>query len=181
MTPDTQDRIDSSIEKFQNVLMLLNNRQAEMEQRLASMARMTLISFFVVVVSISFLVIILSAQVPQMAEAIRTMNAYFGNISDDMYAMRHSMRLMTENVDSMPGMVTNIDGIHGDVGTMSADITVMTSHISAIDNSLGQLTVNVGDMGQSFRIMDQSVLQMTRDVNHMSKPMRMFNDLNPFR
>jgi uncharacterized protein YoxC len=181
MNPETQDRIDTSIEKLQNVLGLLSQQQAAVEIRLALVSRMALIAFFVVVVSISFLVIILSTQVPQMAVAIDTMNRYFGDISDDMYAMRRSMRMMTENVDSMPGMVTSIDGIHGDVDIMTGDITVMTGHMSAIDNNLGQLTVHVGDMGQSFRIMDRTVLQMTRDVNHMSKPMRMFNQMNPFR
>jgi uncharacterized protein YoxC len=181
MNPEIEERIDTSVKKLQTVLGLLNDQQAAVERRLALVSRMALIAFFIVVASISFLVIILSTQVPQMAVAIDTMNRYFGDISDDMYTMRRSMRMMTENVDSMPGMVASIDSIHSDVDLMSGDVSLMTGHMSAIDGSLGQLTLHVGDMGQSFRIMDQSVLQMTRDVNQMSKPMRIFNQINPFR
>jgi hypothetical protein len=29
--------------------------------------------------------------------------------------------------------------------------------------------------------MDDSVMRLMQDVNHMSKPMRFFNQMNPFR
>lgn len=81
----------------------------------------------------------------------------------------------------MPQMLRNIDQINASVERISTDVASMNVSVAAITGNLDQVTVGVVDMRHSFQIMDDSVTRMTHDVRHMSKPMQMFNWMNPFR
>jgi len=53
-------------------------------------------------------------------------------------------------------------------------------HMIALDQGVGRLSHHVGDMRESFRVMDGNMGVLAHDVQHMSRPMRLFNQFNPF-
>jgi methyl-accepting chemotaxis protein len=176
-----QERIDEAIDRLQRVIRLLGERQEFLDRRISVLSRLALFDLFAVVLTISLLVIILAVQAPELRNAVATMNIHFGVMSDDMYSIRRSMARMTEDVASLPGIIAQVDNIHGSVGQMSGSIGTMTGRVATMNTNLGLMNLQVNDMSLSFAVMDDSLMRMMQDVNHMSKPMRFFNQMNPFR
>lgn len=174
-------RIDEAIDRLQRVIRLLGERQEFLDRRISALSRLALFDLFAVVLTISLLVIILSVQAPELRNAVATMNIHFGAMSDDMYSIRRSMARMTEDVAGLPGIIAQIDHIQGNVGHMSGSIGTMTERVATMNTNLGHMTLQVNDMSLSFAVMDDSLMRMRQDVDHMSKPMRFFNQMNPFR
>lgn len=174
-------RIDEAIDRLQHVIQLLGERQEFLDRRISALSRLALFDLFAVVLSISLLVIILSVQAPELRTAVATMNLHFGAMSDDMYNIRRSMARMTEDVSALPGIIREVDSIQGSVGQMSNRIGTMSTRVGTMNTNLGLMTQQVNDMSLSFAVMDDTVMRMMQDVNHLSKPMRMFNQMNPFR
>lgn len=176
-----EERINEAIDRLQHVIQLLGERQEFLDRRISALSRLALFDLFAVVLSISLLVIILSVQAPELRTAVATMNLHFGALSDDMYNIRRSMARMTEDVTALPGIITEVDHIHGSVGQMSDRIGTMTTRVATMNTNLGLMNQQVNDMSLSFAVMDDTVMRMMQDVNHLSKPMRLFNQMNPFR
>lgn len=173
--------LDQALDGFARVLEMMNDRQAELEQGFARWRQLALISFALLVGSLSLMVVLLSQQLPAVTVTIDTMNRHFTSITDDMGFMRRSMAAMDQYVQAMPTMLQHIDDIHADVTAIGGDVGAMNAQVATITQNLDQVTTGVVDMRQSFQIMDASVDRMTHDVKHMSKPMRWFNSINPFR
>jgi uncharacterized protein YoxC len=181
MQPDDDARLDRALERFGALMRQVDERQTRMENRITGLFALSLVAFVIVVVSLSFLTIILSRQVPSMTAAIAEMNTRFADIADDMVAMERSVARMRADVDTLPRVVWHMDGIHGSVAFMSNDVASMAGDLGTLDDTVIGLSASVHDMRQSFEFMQQNVGRMGTDVNHLSQPMRMFNFFNPFR
>jgi methyl-accepting chemotaxis protein len=176
-----EERIDEAIDRLQRVIALIGEQQAFTERRISALSRFALFDLFVVVLSISVLVIILSIQAPELRHAVANMNRQFGTIADDMYSVRRSMSQMTEDVASLPGIIGQVDSIQSNVGHMSGNIGNMNERVATMNANLALMNQQIQDMTLSFAVMDDTVVRMMHDVNHMSKPMRFFNQMNLFR
>jgi hypothetical protein len=181
MQPDNDARLGRALERFAALMHHVDERQTRTENRLTSLFALSLVAFVIVVVSLSFLTIILSRQVPSMTAAIAAMNTRFADIADDMVAMERSVADMRANMDTLPLLVGHLDGIHGSVAFMSNDVASMSGDLGTLDDTVIGLSSSIHDMRQSFQVMEQNVGRMGTDVNHLSQPMRLFNFFNPFR
>ncbi|MGB5734564.1 MAG: hypothetical protein WBM40_08990 [Thiohalocapsa sp.] len=181
MDPRDEDQLDDAIERFARLMGAIESRQSRLESRLSSAQQLVFVAFLIVVASLSFMSILLSQQVPGMTAAITEMNGRFGDIADDMVHMERAVRMMGDDMNSLPTMVSHVDNIHGGVAFMSNDVADMSGHMAQIDNGVGAMEQSMLEMRQSFEIMEQNVARMGQDVNHMSQPMRMFNWMNPLR
>lgn len=181
MNLDDDERLDQAIERFAGILERLHARQDVLEHRLATLYQGVAIAFTVVVASLSFLVIILSQQLPGLTAAIGQMNERFANVAANMARMDRSVAQMQGNMERFPEIVANVDRIHFGVTGLSDDVGAMGATIAAIDLDLGAMAANIGDLRQSFEVMEVNVGLMGRDVNHLSSPARIINQFNPFR
>ncbi len=103
-----------------------------------------------------------------------------GSSPEGMSRIHRSMRVMEENMESMPFIILNVDRIHADMGYLSNDIGIMATTMDHMDDNMGRMTTNMADMRHSFSVMDVTVYGMGRSVNRMSSPMQMFNWIMPF-
>jgi len=181
MSPKDEANLELAIDKLDRVIRALGEHNFQLEQRLATLYRSFFVAFSLLVLSISFLVIILSRQMPDIAHAIATMNAYFTTVSNEMSRVDRSMRIMKQNLGSMPHIITHVDRINGDMTYLSNDVGTMATTMDNMDDNMGRMTVNMADMRNSFEAMDQTVYGMGRSVDQMSKPMHMINWMMPFR
>ncbi len=181
MGPKDEANLELAVEKLNRVIRVLGEQNFHLEQRLATLYRFFFIAFSLLVISLSFLVIILAKQMPQITHAIAKMNGYFATVSNEMSRVDRSMQVMEENMDSMPSIISNVDRIHGDMAYLSSDIGKMSMTMDNMDDNMGWMTTNLADMRHSFGIMDHTVYGMGRSVNQMSTPMRMFNWMIPFQ
>ncbi|MBK1645501.1 hypothetical protein CKO25_12775 [Thiocapsa imhoffii] len=177
----TEDRTDEAIDRLQRVLQGLGEQQIALDRRLTMLSKLALFDLVAVVLSISLLVIVLSLQAPDLRKAVATMNVHIATMSDDLYSIRGSMTRLTDDVGSLSEIIAQVDSIHGDVAQMREHVGTMTLRVTDMNSSLTQVSDQVGDMSLSFGVLDNILMRMMLDVNHMSKPMRFFNQMNPFR
>lgn len=178
---DDEERLDRTIEQFSRLIGGLQSRQSRLEHRIVTLYQIAAGAFAVVVASLSFLVVILSQQVPGMTAAITQMNDRFSAVAADMARMDRTIAKMQENMGHLPEIVANLDRIHLGVATMGDDVATLGETLVTMDQDLGGMTVSIADMRQSFELMEVNVARMGRDVNHLSTPARIMNQFNPFR
>lgn len=176
-----EDHIDEAIDRLQRIIQLMGEQQSALDRRISTLAKLALFDLLIVVVSISLLVVILSVQAPELRQAVASMNLHFAAMSDDLFEIRRSMGRITGDVAVMPRIVGHVDSMHGNVGRMGEQVGTMTERVATMNQSLSRMQTQVGDMALSFQVMDDTILRMTLDVQHLSKPMRFFNQMNPFR
>lgn len=181
MDPRDEERLDEAVARFAALIRAIEQRQSAMESRLSWLYQLTFIAFIVVVASISFLTIILSQQMPDITAALTAMNGDFVQVADDMDRMERSVRRMAEDVHQLPAIIAEVDRMHTSTGFMAADIDSLALLFADMDEAVAAMEGGVADMRQSFEVMQVNVGRMGVDVNQMSKPMRMFNWMNPFR
>ncbi|MFE8034534.1 hypothetical protein [Thiohalocapsa marina] len=177
----TDDHLDEVIDRLHRVVQLLGERQALTDRRVSQLSTLALFDLFAVVLSISLLVVVLSVQAPELRAAVATMNRHFGDIADDMFSIRRSLSNMTDDVASLSAIVAQVDGMQGHVGSMGDNVGNMTGRVQDMNATLGLMTAQVDDLSLSLTVMDAHILRMMQDMHHMSRPMRMFNQMNPFR
>ena len=177
---DDDKRLNESLEKLDRILRRMEKRQAKVEQRVVDLYQTAFIALAVIVISIALLVVILSRQLPSMTSTIVAMNAHFTNVADDMARMDGTIQKMHRGMDSLPVIITHVDRVHGDVGSMIHDIDMVGDSFGYIDHRMVDMSTSVGDMRNSFQHMEYTVDYMGRDINDMSQPMRLFNKMNPF-
>mgnify|MGYP001812692812 CR=1 FL=1 len=181
LTPRDEERLDEAVDRFERIITALETRQSDLEHRLANMVRLAFVAFTLIVASISFLVIILSRQVPEMTEAIGAMNTRFASVANDMARMDRIVANMSGNMNAMPDMVANVDRIGASVAGMTGQVENIAGTLQAIDADVAGMALAVTDMRGSFELTEASLRAMGLDVNRMSGPFRMFNQINPFR
>lgn len=179
MNPEQEELLGQALLKLQRVLATQQERQQRTAQRVSLLYKVSLVSFGVLVLSMSFMIILMATQLPLLTGAINQMNTHFAAITADMEVMRRGMYAMQRNVDSLPLIVQNIDTMYSSTTQMRQDVGTMQQHLAQIRQDMHAMSANVTDMRQSFNVMDNSVTLMQHNVRHMSAPMRMFNSFNP--
>lgn len=178
---DDEERLDRAIERFSRLIEGIQSRQSRLEHRVVSLYQVAAVAFAVVVASLSFMVIILSQQIPRLTAAIADMNDRFASVAFDMAQMDRTVASMQANMGRLPEIVANLDQIHVAVAVMGDDVADLSRTLGTMDLDLGNMSTSIVDMRQSFEVMEVNVGRMGRDVNHLSSPARIFNQLNPFR
>jgi len=176
-----EDRLDEAIARFGRLVRAMEQRQSRTESRLAGLYQLTFTALILVVASIAFLTIILSQQVPEVSAAISTMNRQVARVADDMDRMERTLQGIGRDMGSLPVIMAEIDRMHASVGVMSGDVGAMAGSMTGMDTSVAAMRMSLTDMRHSFEVMEFNVGRMGGDVNQMSKPMRMFNWMNPLR
>jgi uncharacterized protein YoxC len=180
-TLDDNERIDQAIDRLGRLISRLESRQTKLEHRLINLYQTAAIAFAVVVASLSFLLIILSHQVPKMTTAIGEMNTRFERVAIDMARMERTVMQMNDHMAAFPEILANVDHVHAGVAGMGEDVSALAGSLVTMDRDLAVMGTSIADMRQSFEIMEVNVGRMGLDVNQLSTPARIFNQFNPFQ
>jgi methyl-accepting chemotaxis protein len=177
-----RDRLtDRALSHFDAIHSLQTESQERVTRRMDFIYRFVFIGFGLVVAAIFFMVLVLSMQMSHMTQVITIMNTHFSGMNDDMQYMLGAMSRMDGDVSSMMEIVERMDQMNSSVNGMSSDMATIRERMEEMDEEIIQLGASVTRMRDSFGVMNGSMSGMTRDVHHMSRPMQMFNMMNPFR
>jgi len=177
---DQDKMVEEALERFDHIHALHLEGAAALAQRLNFLYRVTFLGLALVLGALFFLVIVISAQMSNMNRVISVLNDHVGEINQDMNRMLGTVARLDTNMRGMEGIVRRMDDINGSVGTIAVDMVEIHEHMTALDQDVGRLSHHVGDMRESFRVMDGNMGMLAHDVQHMSRPMRLFNQFNPF-
>ncbi len=181
LRPEDEEHLDQVMTRFATLLHRVQKQQARIDERLTLLYQIGFIAFGVLVASVSFLSIILSQQVPGVADAIARINHSFAEVANDMVRIEDAVQALGEPLQSMPQIVKEVDHMQHSVSIMADDVTAMTARMQRIDQHVAHLHLTAQDMTQSFIQMDHQVAAMGYEVNRLSQPMRMFNWMTPWR
>lgn len=110
--PSPEQVLGQALLQLQRILLTQQERQQRTARRVSLLYKISLVAFAVLVLSMSFMIILMATQLPLLTSAIDQMNTHFAAITTDMEVMRRGMYAMQHNVDSLPSIVQNMDTIH---------------------------------------------------------------------
>ncbi|MBS3799776.1 MAG: hypothetical protein KGY40_02165 [Thioalkalivibrio sp.] len=177
---DEEKSVEEALERFDRIHSLHLEGAAALAQRLNFLYRVTFLGLALVLGGLFFLVMVISAQMSNMNRVISVVNDHIGEINQEMNQMHGTIARMDTNMRGMNDIVGRMDDIDGSVGNVAGDMVEVRQHMSTLDQDVERLSHHVHDMRESFRMMDGNMGMLANDVQHMSRPMQMFNQMNPF-
>lgn len=177
---DHEKMVEQSLQRFDEINALHAQNAANLAQRLNFLYRIAFLGLALVLGGLFFLILVISMQMSHMNRTIATMTAHFDGMNSDMHLMLMSVARMDGNMLGMVDIVRRMDSINGSVENMADDMLHVRENMLVMDRDVGRLRHQVGDMRESFRVMDGNMGMLTQDIQHLSRPMRLFNQFNPF-
>ena len=130
--------------------------------------------FATLAVSSIYLVIMIyqmAGNMSVMTTHLEDMYGRFGNMSEDMRQITHSVDTMGKSISGITEIAQSMTKINSDVTAMSSSVSGMNESVTAIDNDMVRINVNMHEMTGRLSNMSRSVNSMSYDVNEMAAPM----------
>ncbi len=173
--------IRETLDDFKVGMRLRGEINLRVARRVTLILRLGMVSVALFSLVMLFMLSAFSGQVKEMRGALMTMNNQFSSISQDMARIRNILVVMEGRVAEIDTLASHTSAIAGSMLSVDRSMGLITDDVAALRQEVDGITAQVQQMQGEFRGLEPTVHGIGRDVHRMGGPMRLFNDLNPFR
>ncbi|HHL18125.1 MAG TPA: hypothetical protein ENJ33_00155 [Thiothrix sp.] len=183
-----KNRSDVSDEQLFNEAVR-NLRQAIISQgkshrRVATRVRFLIRSIMFGLVSslffILFLIYLLTHQVRVLTTSLDSISTKTSHLLGSFDGIERNIVQFEASMGVMPNISSAILEMNQNVSSLTANVGAVTQNVGTIKNELQQLNKSLASLSDNTQILEQSVRRINNDMNTVTKPMKRFNDFNPF-
>ncbi|MCK5917978.1 MAG: hypothetical protein KAG34_06115 [Cocleimonas sp.] len=177
----------SNEELFQT--SLLNLKQAVLQQsrtqrrvasRVRTLIRAVMVGLVTALVFILYLVFILTQQVNALSNSLDTITTQAVSVQESMDDIEMVMITFETYMNELPGMDVSVTGIEYSIHGMTNNFSRITQNVSTITTEINTLNKTLSGVGQNTLVLNQILKQITADIADGTKPIKRFNQMNPF-
>jgi len=176
-----QVQIKQAIERFQNVMVMQQHANTVAQKRISFLYKVVFSGFLFVLVAFVATAYVMTTQMHKGTDSLKFMNQNMIKMSGQMVQMNQTMMAMQTDMRSMNSMVKKINIMTGQVDSMNRSISGINREMMSMQTNVHQVSQKMNQMNREFGVMKGSVNRMRSDIDNMSKPMRLFNKMNPFK
>jgi methyl-accepting chemotaxis protein len=166
-----------------------NLRQAVLSQgkshrRVATRVRFLIRSIMFGLVSsllfILFLIVLLTHQVNVLTTSLNNISTNTSSLLDSINDIELDVLQFETAMAVMPNISTSVIGMNQNVSSLTTRMGSVTKNVKKIKGELQLLHGSLADLSKNTQVLEQSVGNINKDMNEVTKPMKRFNDFNPF-
>ena len=158
--------------------------QGKSHRRVASRVRFLIRSIMFGLVSslffILFLIYLLSHQVEVLTASLDSISTKTSHLLGSIDGIEGNIVHFETSMEVMPNISNAIIEMNKNVSSLTTNVGVVTENIKTVRNELQQLNISLSNLSNNTQILEQSVRKINNDMNAVTKPMKRFNDFNPF-
>ncbi|BBP43341.1 hypothetical protein [Thiosulfativibrio zosterae] len=177
---EDQIELKNSLAKFQHIMVMQEQANQLANQRISFIYRMVLIGFLLILVAFSGTAYVMTTQMHKGVDSLRFMNQNMDKMSQIMFRMNGSLQGMNQDMSSLAPMVSQINTMTQQMDQLNQSMLSIQLGMSQMDSQVQQVRSSMQNMNQEFYQMQGNVQKLNSDVDTLSKPMRIFNKMNPF-
>ncbi len=121
---------------------------------------------------------------PDMAQHMQGMTQNIGELAHQIQSMTTTMHEISSKLNTLQPMLTEIQGLHGNIAAMENAITTINTSVQGLDTSVGGMEQSVAGLNNSVRVITAATDQMRLDMNSMNhnfgRPMSFMNNFMPW-
>jgi hypothetical protein len=111
----------------------------------------------------------LAQEVRVVIRSMTKMYVQFGDMSEQMSAMRVHVDGMSDNIAMMPIMVEQMSAISANMESMRENVTGMRGHMVNMNGRVASMNQDIGTMTVLFRDVNGKMVAMRHQVGQMSQ------------
>lgn len=173
-TQEHHDQIRRAATNFQKAMEVRSGLNLRVAVRVTYLLRIGMISLAVIAVIFLLMLWVMNSRMENVLQVMKTMNVQFISMAQNMSVMRHTIVKMNQSMISVPIIVNEIE-------IMKGSVLVLNQEILTISSNLNEITKNVDQMTITFGSLDSTVQNIAFSVNRTARPMKLFNQMMPFR
>lgn len=176
-----QIQVKQAIDRFHKIMAMQQSANKSAQKRISFIYKVVLAGFLFVLVAFVGTAYVMTTQMHKGTDSLRFMNQNMVKISSQMLQMNQTMLLMQQDMQSMNDMVRKINTMTRQVGSMNQSIQGINDEMTSVRQNVEQVSMSMKKMNTEFYHMQGSVYRLGGDIDNITKPMRMFNKVNPFK
>jgi len=158
--------------------------QGKSHRRVATRVRFLIRSIMFGLVSslffILFLIYLLSHQVEVLTASLDSISTKTSHLLGSIDGIEGNIVQFETSMAVMPNISNAIIEMNKNVSSLTTNVGAVTQNVKTIRNELQQLNISLSNLSDNTQILEQSVGRINNDMNAVTKPMKRFNDFNPF-
>jgi len=158
--------------------------QGKSHRRVATRVRFLIRSIMFGLVSslffILFLIYLLTHQVNVLTTSLNNISIKTAHLLGSVDAIERDVVQFETAMAVMPNISTSVVDMRHNVSSLTATMGTMTKNIRTIKSEVTLLNGSLSSLSHNTQILEQSMGRINNDMNKVTKPMKRFNDFNPF-
>lgn len=168
-----------AMSSFEGILLGQMKVKSDLSDRLNLSIKAGLVILSIVAISLLTLLLMLSAQVTRISDAVGSMNTHFTSVSQKMNHIQDSFMAMETQIALMQDIEQYTTIMSHEMTSITLNIAAMESNVGQIDQQFKDIRFIIDDISMSIHNMNSEVQVINYEMNRMSEPAKTFNKFFP--
>lgn len=170
----------ASMLNLKQSLLELSSTQRRVASRVRILIRSVMLGIVTTLIFILYLVYILTQQANALSNSLDNVSKQAVAVQESIDDIEFVMINFEAYMNELPGIDVSVTGIEYNIRNMTHKLATITQNVTAISKEITTLNHNLSGLGQNTLVLNQVLRQVTKDVMEGAKPVRQFNQMNPF-
>ena len=176
---DSNALFEESVGHLKQSVALCVHSQARVGFRVRLLIRAVMIGLVMTLVSIFFLIYLLTNQVESLSDTLDLITYEAVEIRSSMDNIQVVLMSFENQMEVMPLLNQSVEKISTDVHVTSSGMNLITSDVKNMSAELNGLQGAMTGLSNNVTELDNTLLRVNKDMADTTKPMRRFNQMNP--
>lgn len=178
-TTDKNALFEESVGYLKQSLALSVRSQERVGFRVRILIRAVMIGLVMTLVSIFFLIYLLTNQVEALSDTLDVITDEAIEIRSSMDNIHVVLMSFDNQMEAMPPMNQSVAKIKTDIHMTSSGMKRITGDVQTMSIELSGLQAAITGLSNNITQLDYTLLRVNKDMKDTTKPLRRFNQMNP--
>ena len=174
------DLFNEAVCNLQQAILLQSKSQRRVATRVKFLIRSIMVGLVSALIFISYLAYLFLHQVTVLTNSLDNISLETTGLYESIEDIERDMMKFEAAMDELPHIGSSILTVNTNLSLMTSSVGEMTQHITTVKGELQGLASSLSGVSKNVQVLDASVNQMKVDINEVTKPVKRFNDFNPF-
>ncbi len=177
---DDTDIFHEAVCNLKQAILLQSKSQRRVATRVKFLIRSIMVGLVSALVFISYLAYLFLHQITVLTHSLDSISAETTSLHKNIENIERDMMQFEAAMDEVPRIGGAILNVNNNLSLMTSNVGGMTQNITTVKGELQQLNTSLSGVSNNVQMLNRSVNQMNTDINEVTKPVKRFNNFNPF-
>ena len=175
----TNKLFEDGIQHLKRAILLSAKTQQRVGFRVRILIRAVMVGLVVTLLSIFYLIYLLTGQVNALSDSLDDMTSEAMTIRQNIDNIQVVLMSFQTQMDALPMLNHSVEKITKDLVSITDNMHGITGNISQVSTELTDLHGAMQGLSGKVSGLDQTLFRVERDMNSATRPFRRFNQINP--
>ncbi len=175
-----QELFGDTFEKLKEGVLKQGAAQRRVAVRVKYLIRSITVAIVTSLLFIFYLIHLLTRQVDVLTEQLDVISVEGERVLHSVRNIDTVMMKFEAQMNTLPDITDSVVSINQNLSLVTRNVAGVSDNIGTINREVYELRQTMNYVSQNIQKLEYTVYQVNQDVNSATKPIKRFNDLNPF-